>query len=133
MATPVIDQIHYETFQHNVYSGATAAVGSFTWMLNFDWIYTSNEEYKRRGSNTAPTRSVHIYMAVVLLFQQNVYICRGSVYSSATMAGGLFTINALFFQEIGFYDPGLELYGAENLELSFKVHVIHKLLMNVFL
>ena len=62
-----------------------------------------------------------------------IHICGGSVHSSATMAGGLFTINALFFQEIGFYDPGLELYGAENLELSFKVHVIHKLLMNVFL
>ena len=56
VATPVIDQIHYETFQHNVYSGATAAVGSFTWMLNFDWIYTTNEEYKRRGSGVAPTR-----------------------------------------------------------------------------
>ena len=37
------------------------------------------------------------------------------------MAGGLFTIDANFFRHIGFYDPGLELYGAENLELSFKV------------
>ena len=36
VATPIIDQIHYQTFEHHVFRGSTSAVGTFTWMLNFD-------------------------------------------------------------------------------------------------
>ena len=37
------------------------------------------------------------------------------------MAGGLFAISKPFFLEIGTWDPGLYLWGGENIELSFKV------------
>ena len=57
VAAPIIDQIHFQTFQHNLFSGSTSAVGTFTWMLNFDWTYTRNDEYARRGSPVAGTRS----------------------------------------------------------------------------
>ncbi|KAL3311749.1 UDP-N-acetyl-alpha-D-galactosamine polypeptide N-acetylgalactosaminyltransferase [Cichlidogyrus casuarinus] len=40
---------------------------------------------------------------------------------TSTIAGGMFSIHRNFFNELGRYDPKFEIWGGENLELSFKV------------
>ena len=73
-----------------------AAVGGFTWSGHFTWVDIPQSELARRGSPIAPTRS-------------------------PTMAGGLFAVARETFWQLGSYDEEMDVWGGENLEMSFRI------------
>ncbi|XP_031622953.1 polypeptide N-acetylgalactosaminyltransferase 5 isoform X3 [Contarinia nasturtii] len=92
---PIIDVISDDTFEYVTASDQTW--GGFNWKLNFRWYRVPQREMERRHNDkTAPLRS-------------------------PTMAGGLFSIDKDFFYEIGSYDEGMDIWGGENLEMSFRI------------
>eukprot|EP00092_Neocalanus_flemingeri_P074982 GFUD01092815.1.p1 GENE.GFUD01092815.1~~GFUD01092815.1.p1 ORF type:complete len:654 (-),score=135.57 GFUD01092815.1:284-2245(-) len=90
---PVIDVLDTETMEYQ--GNGYFAVGGFDWNLQFNWHSVPEHENKRRGHSWSPAWS-------------------------PTMAGGLFSIDKEFFERLGTYDSGFDIWGAENLELSFK-------------
>lgn len=92
---PVIDTIDWNTFEYYMQS-AEPMIGGFDWRLTFQWHSVPKHERLRRKSETDPIRS-------------------------PTMAGGLFAVSKKYFEYLGTYDTGMDVWGGENLELSFRV------------
>ena len=92
---PVIDIINDDTFQYT--KSFSLHWGAFNWDLHFRWYTMGPKEIEtRKGNMTTP-------------------------YRTPVMAGGLFSIDREYFWESGSYDEGMDIWGGENLEMSFRV------------
>ncbi|CAO4369782.1 unnamed protein product [Caenorhabditis nigoni] len=92
---PVIDIINDNTFQYQ--KGIEMFRGGFNWNLQFRWYGMPSSMAKQHLLD--PTGPIE----------------------SPTMAGGLFSIDRNYFEELGEYDPGMDIWGGENLEMSFRI------------
>ncbi|XP_064089608.1 putative polypeptide N-acetylgalactosaminyltransferase 9 isoform X5 [Macrobrachium nipponense] len=92
---PDIDIILDSDFRYARSSGSILSVGGFSWHLVFNWHAIPQRERARHQHPAEPVQS-------------------------PTMAGGLFAIDKAFFERLGTYDSGFDIWGGENLELSFK-------------
>lgn len=90
---PVIDIISADTLS---YSPSPIVRGGFNWGLHFKWDPVPPSELNGPEGTTGPIRS-------------------------PTMAGGLFAMNRKYFNELGQYDAGMDIWGGENLEISFRI------------
>lgn len=90
---PVIDIISADTL---VYSPSPIVRGGFNWGLHFKWDPVPPSELNGLEGAAGAIRS-------------------------PTMAGGLFAMSRKYFNELGQYDAGMDIWGGENLEISFRI------------
>lgn len=100
---PGIEPLDPQTFEyHNIIKEGYNWVGGFNWMLLFE-----------------PFR----------LIQSDV---TETVFPSPAMVGTVFAISKEYFEYLGYYDTGFQLWGGDNLELSFKVWMCGGQMLQVF-
>nr|XP_040231243.2 putative polypeptide N-acetylgalactosaminyltransferase 9 [Anopheles coluzzii] len=93
IAIPSIDWID-EKSMALIANKSLSYIGAYDWDLNFGWWYRSS--MKKKYANLLEP------------------------FDTPAMAGGLFAINRMFFERLGWYDDGFDIYGIENIELSMK-------------
>lgn len=95
VVSPIIDVINMDTFD---YVAASAELkGGFTWNLVFKWVSMDQQERLVRYANPI------------------------SPIATPMIAGGLFSMDKEFFNRLGKYDTAMDVWGGENLEISFRV------------
>ncbi|XP_069111592.1 polypeptide N-acetylgalactosaminyltransferase 11-like [Argopecten irradians] len=93
VVVPVMDIINPDTME---YVSSPFVKGGFNWGLHYRW-------------DQLPDRLKH----------DKDYISKP--VETPTMAGGLFAIDRQYFNDMGQYDAGMDVWGGENLEISFRI------------
>ncbi|XP_071962361.1 N-acetylgalactosaminyltransferase 7-like [Antedon mediterranea] len=96
VVNPIIDVIDNQDYRFHPQGSGEPDRGGFDWSLYWKHFNLPEFEKARRRYSTEPWRS-------------------------PAMAGGLFAMDKNYFFELGAYDEGLEIWGGENFELSFKI------------
>lgn len=98
VVSPEISSIDLNTFQFHKPVATNRAYnrGNFDWSLTFGWEPIPEDAKKLRKDETYPVKT-------------------------PTFAGGLFSISKKYFEYIGTYDDKMEIWGGENVEMSFRV------------
>ncbi|XP_058822924.1 polypeptide N-acetylgalactosaminyltransferase 35A-like [Topomyia yanbarensis] len=92
LAMPVIDIVNSDTF---AYTSSPLVRGGFNWGLHFKWDNLPKGMLAKESDFVGP-------------------------FQSPTMAGGLFAVDRQYFKDLGEYDMGMDVWGGENLEISFR-------------
>ncbi|XP_063174417.1 polypeptide N-acetylgalactosaminyltransferase 5 [Candoia aspera] len=95
VACPVIEVISDKDMSYMTVDSFQRGV--FTWPMNFGWKPIPSDVIEKNK------------------------IKETDIIRCPVMAGGLFSIDKKYFFELGTYDPGLDVWGGENMEISFKV------------
>jgi len=93
ITSPVIDAINDTTFFYRFIE--KDIFGLMNWRMEFEWHELDAKDRAKKPNIWAP-------------------------HENPILAGGLFAIRKDFFEELGFFDDGMEVWGGENFELSFK-------------
>ncbi|KAK0054056.1 polypeptide N-acetylgalactosaminyltransferase 11 [Biomphalaria pfeifferi] len=93
VVVPVVDTIEAETF---TYRRADIMRGGFTWSLLHNWETLPLDVAKEVEKEANP-------------------------FPSPTMPGGLFAMDRSYFYELGEYDSLMDIWGGENMEISFRI------------
>ncbi|KAI4871770.1 hypothetical protein NFI96_010924 [Prochilodus magdalenae] len=98
VVSPDIPAIDLNSFQFNkpVSTARAHNRGNFDWSLTFGWEGIPDYAQAKRKDETYPVKT-------------------------PTFAGGLFSISKAYFEKIGTYDDQMEIWGGENVEMSFRV------------
>nr|XP_043871168.1 polypeptide N-acetylgalactosaminyltransferase 15-like [Solea senegalensis] len=94
VVSPIIDVIDWKTFQYNATRWPVRGV--FDWKLDFYWESKSPLQDQDPDSAVQPLKS-------------------------PVLGGEVLAVDRHFFQRTGAYDPGMLLWGAEQIELSIRV------------
>uniref|UniRef100_UPI00398E8D1F polypeptide N-acetylgalactosaminyltransferase 6-like isoform X3 n=1 Tax=Pristiophorus japonicus TaxID=55135 RepID=UPI00398E8D1F len=96
VVSPKVTSINMHTFEVEKPSPYDHSRGSFDWSLTFRWEELPVYENEARKDESFPFRT-------------------------PTISGGLFAVSKAYFEYIGTYDTQMEIWGGENVELSFRV------------
>nr|CAD7460016.1 unnamed protein product [Timema tahoe] len=116
---PIIDIINSDTFE---YSASPLVRGGFNWGLHFKWENLPTGTLAAESDFIKPINLSNIKHYLYKKYSSGISVTDPCInHKSPTMAGGLFAIDRTYFEELGEYDSGMNIWGGENLEISFRI------------